>query len=307
MIKEKVSILMATFNGSNYIECQLRSILKQTYSNFELIICDDSSNDDTVNILHKFLRYDNRIRILENDTNLGFKKNFEKLLSFANCELIAFSDQDDIWDEFHLEKLVLNIGSHDLVCGNSKFIDASGHLLRRNVRSDNCKSVTSDKTLLLTHLCHSNFIQGSALMVRKSLVEQVLPIPNEVEYHDYWFGINAALRGGVEYIPDIILYYRTHGDNVTNLTKESLYDRVFNSKNDFSSNIRFISAVINFNNNKGLDGLEVLRKAISYFNDVSSRTNWKITVRYFLENYKWMYLTNSKKFLRFLKIFVIKY
>ena len=90
-----ISIAMATYNGEKNIKEQIESILNQTLKEFELIICDDASTDNTVPILTSFAEKDKRIKILKNEQNLGFKKNFEKILFHCTGEYIAFCDQDD--------------------------------------------------------------------------------------------------------------------------------------------------------------------------------------------------------------------
>ena len=94
-----ISIVMATYNGETYIREQINSILNQTISDFELIICDDCSKDSTVEIIKRYKDKDKRITLVENEKNLGFKKNFEKAISYCKGDFIAFCDQDDIWTE----------------------------------------------------------------------------------------------------------------------------------------------------------------------------------------------------------------
>lgn len=89
-----ISIAMTTYNGEKYLREQLDSILNQTFSDFELIICDDCSKDATVKILEEYSLKDKRVRYFVNEKNLGFKKNFEKAISLCSGEYVAFSDQD---------------------------------------------------------------------------------------------------------------------------------------------------------------------------------------------------------------------
>ncbi len=93
---EKVDILLATYNGENYLKEQLDSILNQTYSDFRLLISDDMSTDKTKEILEEYSKKDNRIIIFEHDKNVGVVSNFEFLLKQVKSKYYAFSDQDDI-------------------------------------------------------------------------------------------------------------------------------------------------------------------------------------------------------------------
>lgn len=83
MNSQKVSVAMCTFNGEAYLVEQIESILDQTYSNIELVICDDGSSDGTLSILEDYAVKDPRITLILNTENLGFLKNFEKALAFA--------------------------------------------------------------------------------------------------------------------------------------------------------------------------------------------------------------------------------
>ena len=95
----KIDILMATYNGEKYLREQIDSILNQTFKDFNLIICDDCSKDSTWQILEEYQKKDSRIKIIKNEKNLGYNKNFEKLLSFVKSDYFMLSDQDDFWLE----------------------------------------------------------------------------------------------------------------------------------------------------------------------------------------------------------------
>ncbi len=100
-----ISIALATYNGSKFLREQLDSILSQSMTDFEVIVCDDCSTDDTVKILYEYAAKDTRFNIHEHETNLGFKKNFEHILSLCKGEFIAFCDQNDIWEPNHIHTL----------------------------------------------------------------------------------------------------------------------------------------------------------------------------------------------------------
>ena len=105
-----VSVVMTTYNGQEFLGRQLQSILDQTWSNIEIIICDDASSDGTQDIILSFAEKDNRIKYYFNKTNAGVNNNFESGFSKAAGDLIAIADQDDVWKkekiDFH-KKLVI--------------------------------------------------------------------------------------------------------------------------------------------------------------------------------------------------------
>ena len=98
---------MCTYNGEKYIKEQLESILNQTIAIDEIIICDDGSNDKTIQIIEEIqLEYPNKISLYKNQVNLGSNKNFEKAITICSGDYIFLSDQDDIWKNNKVEKII---------------------------------------------------------------------------------------------------------------------------------------------------------------------------------------------------------
>ena len=94
-----ISVALCTYNGEKYISQQLDSIFSQSMPVDEVVICDDYSEDATCNILEFYAARYPQIRLIKNEINLGFRKNFEKALTECQGDFIFFSDQDDIWDK----------------------------------------------------------------------------------------------------------------------------------------------------------------------------------------------------------------
>ena len=103
---KKIEILLATFNGENYLEALLESISSQTYSDWVLSVADDGSSDGTLEILKKFQnKFKDRVSIKVNSTRMGASENFMKLMASITLDLVAFCDQDDIWLPNKLSRL----------------------------------------------------------------------------------------------------------------------------------------------------------------------------------------------------------
>ena len=98
---DSISVCMATYNGEKFIKQQIESILQQLKSNDELIIVDDYSNDNTVQIIQGF--NDDRIKLYQNDINRKHVFTFGKAIAIAKNDLIFLSDQDDIWEMNRIE------------------------------------------------------------------------------------------------------------------------------------------------------------------------------------------------------------
>ena len=121
------SVCIATYNGSRYIEEQIASILIQLDSDDEIVICDDCSTDNTVNIIENI--NDARIKIYRNEVNLGHVKNFEKCISLSKFEYIFLSDQDDIWTPGRVHLMMNSMLSYPkglMLASNFDLIDGEG-------------------------------------------------------------------------------------------------------------------------------------------------------------------------------------
>lgn len=212
-----ISIAMATYNGEKFIREQLDSILAQTITDWELIVCDDVSTDSTIAILEEYAKKDGRIQIHKNKVNLGFKRNFEKAISLCSSDYIALCDQDDIWYSNHLEVLYNQIGNHSLSIGNSDIVDVNNQYLNKRMSdTDGIHFIPEDtKLLLYREFFYANPFQGASMLLKKDFALSCIPIPNEVHYHDTWISICACFADGLIYTYTPITRYRQHGKNVT--------------------------------------------------------------------------------------------
>lgn len=117
MIEEKVSVIVPTYNSSKYVLETLKSIKNQTYKNWELLITDDCSTDDTVDIINSFIKNDERIKLFKLDNNSGAAAARNHSIYQAKGRYIAFCDSDDRWKTNKLEVQIAYMKEHD--CGFS--------------------------------------------------------------------------------------------------------------------------------------------------------------------------------------------
>lgn len=221
-----ISIALAAYNGSKYIREQLDSILVQTYQDFELIVCDDCSTDNTLQILTEYANKDNRIKIFENEKNLGFKKNFEKAISLCSGEYIALSDQDDIWIENHLEVLLREIKQYDAVCGDSELIDSCGNSLGIKFMDYVVNFHYADINYIYLELLRGNKFQGATMLLRTDFVKKCIPVPESLDYHDWWFCCCSCMENGFKAVFNVVTKYRMHNDSITNSKEKTPFERV---------------------------------------------------------------------------------
>ncbi len=213
-----ISVAMCTYNGEKYIKEQIESILTQSYSNIELIICDDGSKDNTVKVIEDYIKKDNRVKLYINEENLGFLKNFEKAISLCSGDFIALSDQDDIWAENKLEVLRNKIQNSDamLVYSNAQLVDDK--LKSQNsMLLDNIVPMQGSNNL---YFIYNNSVSGNTLLFKKALKEKIIPFPDWNSFHDIWISFVASSCSSIDFYNGSLVKYRQHEDNVTDLEKK---------------------------------------------------------------------------------------
>ena len=258
MQNKLVSIAMCTYNGERYIKEQLESILNQTYSNLEIIISDDCSNDATIDIIKHYQKADSRIKLFINKQNLGFVKNFENVISLCNGEYIALADQDDIWKKNKIEKFILEIKDNILIYSDAILIDDKSRKTDLQlIRPHNllCKGKCS-KSLLLY-----NVVSGNTMMFHKNLVQYILPIHPNMNYHDSWIAFVATNYSTITYTDEPMTYYRRYSEQITHKQNKK-------TKNILTK-IKY--KTIQKNNNANLRYRELTAlKSLSILNDLST-------------------------------------
>lgn len=217
MENPKLCILLASYNGEKYISEQLDSIINQTYKNWELIIRDDGSKDETMTILNKYEKTDERIKILRDDKgNLGFLKNFEELLFNAKEEFVLFSDQDDFWLKNKLEKFVEKIKGLDekvlskplLIHCNSLVCDDKLEIIKEEFIDSKIAKKTNSNIYFFEYI-----VQGSTSMVNKKMIKESLPFLKNVTLHDRYFHLLSQFLGTRVFIDESLVKYRQHERN----------------------------------------------------------------------------------------------
>lgn len=223
-----VSICMSTYNGARFVASQIDSILKQDYENWILLIHDDGSTDDTVKIIKKYSKNDDRIYFVEEDSNshLGVKKAFFSLSFLKSTDFYMFSDQDDIWKPNKVSITLKEILKQDqsypvLVHTNYEFFYNS----LDNAQKSGTKHYTDFKRLLL-----ANNVTGCTCMFNKCLRDKLMaseiPYPNII-MHDWWLAIIASSMGKVVYINESTIYYRQHSDNVVGAPDHNFFKKLY--------------------------------------------------------------------------------
>jgi glycosyltransferase involved in cell wall biosynthesis len=210
-----ISIALCTYNGEKFLQEQIDSILNQTYKNFELIISDDCSEDNTSIILKNFQSKDSRIKLLSNDENIGYIKNFEKAIKDCTGDLIFLSDQDDVWNPNKLSEIsACFTQGRTLVFHDSEFINEKGEYLNKNTSN----RFTLNQGIGTLSFILFNGISGHALAFKKEIISIILPLPTLV-HHDCWISFVANCTGEIFYHSKPLVKYRQHQNSETDLLK----------------------------------------------------------------------------------------
>jgi len=207
-----VSIALCTYNGGKFLREQLDSLVNQTYPNMEIIILDDNSHDNTINIIEEYAEKHSFIKYYSNSKNIGYQKNFEKAIQLCDGEFLAISDQDDIWRLNKIETLFKYIGDNTLIYHDSEFINRSGKSMNLKM-SDKFNMVSGGDPMPFLFF---NCISGHSMMFRKCILEYVFPFP-KIGVYDHWIAYMVSLKGNITYIPECLVKHRRHLDNSTHI------------------------------------------------------------------------------------------
>jgi glycosyltransferase involved in cell wall biosynthesis len=220
MERPLVSVVLCTYNGAAFLPAQIESILSQSYAPLELIISDDASTDATPSILRQYEKHP-AIRVFYQEKNIGLTANFSFAARQARGELIAFSDQDDIWMKNKIGILVEAIGTSPLVYSDSLLVDDSGESLHKKL-SDLKKMYTGDDSRgFVLYDC----VWGHGMLITKQLLRRSMPMPAGV-HHDVWITFQALLNGGITYHDEVLTYYRQHGSSHSQTLPEKKSRRI---------------------------------------------------------------------------------
>lgn len=218
---ETVCILMSTYNGSKYVAEQLDSLLTQTSVKVEIIIRDDGSSDNTVDILKKYENMNKNITVYEGE-NIGYERSFYNLMKCAdNYNYYAFSDQDDVWDE---DKLIVAIIAIKLKeTHNSKNnIGCSPIIYWCNLRIVNAElkymcdmKAPDDLDFKKGRYLIDKYGYGCTMVFNEPMRDLAVHYePKTKISHDNWVGILGIFLGDYIFDVETHISYRQHGNNV---------------------------------------------------------------------------------------------
>lgn len=233
-----ISVVMAVLNGGDFLEGAIRSILNQTYRNFEFIIIDDGSTDDTNLVLNAFAKVDERIRVYSQE-NQGLSRSLNRGLLLAKGAFIARQDHDDISLPERFEKQIAYFDSHPecaLLGTAAKVLSSSGSFDREHKHP--CNS-----NVLKFKLIFNNPFVHTSLMFRSSLVKDVglySTDPAREPPEDYEFISRVAKKFVIANLPEQLVIYREVMGSISSQIRPNAKD--ISKGNDFRERLALISA-----------------------------------------------------------------
>ncbi|MFP4555381.1 MAG: glycosyltransferase family 2 protein [Bacteroidales bacterium] len=218
-----VSVILPVYNGDRYLKYAIESVLKQTYTAFELIIVNDNSSDNTQNIIDSFSRHDNRIICLRNFQQQGVAKSLNTGINCSKGSVIARIDADDLWEKRKL-KIQMERFEQDpdlMLIGTRKIlIDAKGDEMPQN---HEFKCFSNKQIRKNIHV--ANLFNHSSVVYRKSVIKKFGHYnENYKNSEDYELWLRICYRVKSEIIPIPLVRYRMHSSSVTSLKlKQQMY------------------------------------------------------------------------------------
>ena len=216
----EISVGLCTYNGADFLSDQLESIVAQSRPPDEIVICDDGSTDETQAMLKQFAAASTvPVALHFNEKNSGSVKNFEKAISLCRGDVIALSDQDDVWSADKLQVIeeafhkTPNVG---LVFSDAEIVDENLKPLERRMWDEidfdahKRKLVRAGRALEV--LITGWTVTGATMAFRSNFVKLSLPIPEGIAMiHDGWIALTVAAVADVIMIEEPLIKYRQHG------------------------------------------------------------------------------------------------
>ncbi len=210
-----VSVLMASYNHERYLSETIESVLNQSFKDFELIIFDDFSRDNSRVIIEDFQRKDERVKAFFHEKNRGISPTLNGLLSKASGKYIAYIDSDDVWDPLKLEKQLAILEKNDslVVWCEGEIIDKNSVPTGKTFTEFNFAINKKKSGRIFEELLYANFILDSSLIHRRDFMKDI-QFDEQLKYlNGYKYVVSLANKHQFFFIDEPLAKYRLHGKN----------------------------------------------------------------------------------------------
>lgn len=214
-----VDILLPVYNGEKYLSEQIESYLRQTYTDWNLLIRNDGSTDNSQAVIDNYCKlYPDKIRFIKEPIeNIGLVGSLNVLLSHTTGDYIMLSDQDDVWLPEKIElslneiKRIEKDNKPAMVCTDAICVDENMEVLSKSFFESQkfIDGIMGDKEKMMA----LNEVQGCTVIINKSSLSHICQLPTFMKIHDMWIGVICAHYGSVSYLHKQTLLYRQHTGN----------------------------------------------------------------------------------------------
>lgn len=211
MGRDRISVLVATYNGEKYIRKQLGSIVGQLSEEDELIVSDDGSKDGTKKILEEYRERYSFIKVF-NGPGKGYIRNFEFLMKQAKNDIILICDQDDCWTQNKVECIKNQFKNHPkawVILHDAQYIDGKDKPIYGSMFKERCAKNG------FFHNWVKSAYYGCCMAIRKEYMEFIIPFPMRIISYDQWIGLYAELHKKSIIINETLIQRRIHEKNET--------------------------------------------------------------------------------------------
>lgn len=288
---EKIDILLATYNGEKFVKEQIESILNQTYENFNLIISDDASTDNTLNILKEYEKKDTRIKVFKKERNEGLIDNFEFLLKNVTSDYFMFSDQDDIWKKDKIEKSINKLKEENsgLVYTDLEIVDEKLNVIYPSYwkYKQIYKKIIKYNNFEALYL--NNFVTGCTILAKSKYIKDILPLPRNSKFvlHDYWTALIISAKDKISYVEEPTIQYRQHKNNRVGSSRKSDQLENFEDLRNLFIRVKIEHFEVfkeNIEKIKTKESSKYINEALKYFENLKkvkyiNLKNWKLFFR----------------------------
>lgn len=269
-------ILLSTYNGAKYLSEQLDSIIGQTFKNWHLIVRDDASSDNTVDLLRSYQAKESRIRLISNvkGQNTGALVSYSTLLKYAidntDAEYFMFCDQDDVWFTDKIEISLKAIKDIENSTTNQEYRIPILIFTDKKVSDENLNMLSDSffkyqklnpNKMGLNSLIVQNIPSGCTMLFNRALANKASPIPEEAYMHDHWISLVASAFGKFKYLNSPSMLYRQHSKNVFGAKETTFW--YFLNKLNFTE-IRNLKKIIQQYTNQSMVFYQTYRDVLTY-------------------------------------------
>lgn len=217
----KISIIMSVYNNEKYLRTAIDSILKQTYKNFEFIITNDASIDNSLEIIKEYAKQDKRIVIIDNKKNIGLTKSLNNMIDICKGEFIARMDGDDISILNRLEEQINVLGkdsSIDVLFTDTILINEDSEKICESWRPRSINNI-------LKYLPFNNFIPHPTVIIKSNILQKYKYNEKYLTSQDkeLWVRLNNDMKN-FYYLKKSLLLYRINPNSVRNKTANQSYN-----------------------------------------------------------------------------------